>query len=566
MGVLALSIALSAFLSLLVVGASKYKKSSLSFVEEFGIFVAFLVVVVLEGWASTPLLKAVVVGSFAFYLIGLSIANNLLSWRVGLLLEFVVALLLTRYGLRVDFILGFDGSFHYLGWYSVPISVLWVVLVSNSIKFLDGVEGVASGIIIISAITFYFVAYFQHQSLYSAMNLSLIIIGLLAGRFNKTFSQWGSLGGGLSSFFGFLLSAITIMGVMKRTAFLTLFVPLLILGVPILNTSYRLAVSWSTGRAKDLYYKFIDMGLGHKQVLLFIYLFNIYLCGIALFLVIGSSTGVGLSLLLSSFFFVKLVEVVLRRKRSRREFLRGSVSCFGVRIDSVSLSGAVSKVLGFISEGGGLHQVVTLNSLGVLDARKDKEFKEIVNGADLVVPDGIGVVWGARALGYMLPEKVAGIELSTELIKLSGSKRYTVYLLGSKPGVAEKARKRLMDVYPDAAIVGTHHGYLGDGLDEEVIEDINSKGVDLLLVGMGMPKQERWIYKNKNRLAVKVAIGIGGSIDVWAGVSKRAPRVFVKTGLEWLYRLMSEPWRYRRILRLSLFALLVFREAMWGKK
>jgi len=564
--VLILSITLSAFLSLAVLRAKRHDNISLAFIREFGVFVAFVGVVVLERWTSVPLLKAVVVGSFAFYLVGLSVANNLLSWRWGLLFEVVVAVILTRYGLRVDFILGLDGRFHYLGWYSIPISVLWVVLVSNSIRFLDIIEGVASGVIVISAITFYLVAYFQQQALFDAMNLSLVIIGLLIGRFDKTFSQWGSLGGGLSSFFGFLLSAVTIMGVMKRTAFLTLFVPLLILGVPILNTSYRLAVSWTTGRARDLYYRFIDMGLGHRQVLLFIYLFNIYLCSIAVFLVVGNDTKLGLLLLVSSFLFVKVVEAVLRRKHSRRRFLRGSVSCFGVKVDSVSLSGAVSKVLGFLMEGKRLHQVVTLNSLGVLDARKDEQFREIVNSAELVVPDGIGLVWGARVLGYMLPEKVAGIELTTELIKLSGAKGYNIYLLGSKPGVAEKAVQRLLKIYPEARIVGAHHGYLDEGLTEGVIEDVNAKDTDILLVGMGMPKQEKWIYNNREKLKVAVAIGVGGSIDIWADVSRRAPKLFVRLGLEWLYRLLSEPWRYKRIARLSLFVLLIFKEALWGKR
>lgn len=232
------------------------------------------------------------------------------------------------------------------------------------------------------------------------------------------------------------------------------------------------------------------------------------------------------------------------------------VNILGAMVQKLTMEEAADIAMSFFSSEGG-KVIYTPNSEIILYAskKKNKEFMPKLNSADLMIADGIGVVYGAKMLRNPLPERVAGFDLLKTIFPRMAKEGNSVYLLGSKPGVADKAAENLREEYPGLVVVGTHDGYFKD--DSEVIEDINLKKPDLLLVCLGFPKQENWIYENREKLQVKAMIGAGGCLDVFSGTVERAPEFYCKHGLEWFYRLKKEPWRFMRMTALPVFALKV---------
>lgn len=218
--------------------------------------------------------------------------------------------------------------------------------------------------------------------------------------------------------------------------------------------------------------------------------------------------------------------------------------------DNVTLEEATQCVMQFL-EGERANIVVTPNSEIVQMCLEDASIMDVVRQADLTIPDGIGVVYASKILGTPLKQKVAGFDLASALLPQLAEKGKRLYLLGSAPGVAEQAAARMQQQYPNLIICGTHDGYFKE--DAPVIQEINESGADILYVCLGAPKQERWMVTNREQLHVKAMLGLGGSLDVFAGNVKRAPDIFVKLGLEWFYRLMKEPWRYKRMAKLPKF-------------
>lgn len=234
----------------------------------------------------------------------------------------------------------------------------------------------------------------------------------------------------------------------------------------------------------------------------------------------------------------------------------GRITLLGVPFDPLGMEEAVARIASFLT-GGECHQVVTANPETVMKAGEDRELMEILQAAHLVVADGIGIVWAARWLGTPVPERVPGIELAAQIVDLAAQRGYRVYLLGGAPGVAAEAARCLEKRYPGLVIAGVQHGYFTPEEEEGVVAEVAAARPHILLVGLGMPKQEKWIYRNRQRLGVQVAIGVGGSLDVFAGRVRRAPGWMRRRGLEWLYRLLSQPQRLLRMLALPRFVLKV---------
>ena len=232
------------------------------------------------------------------------------------------------------------------------------------------------------------------------------------------------------------------------------------------------------------------------------------------------------------------------------------VNILGVHIDKVNIEEAVDRIFEMLDERRP-HSVFTPNSEIILNAYKDKEFAEILNNADLLTADGIGVVYASKILGNPIKERAAGFDIACGVIDRISETGHRLYLLGGRPGVAEKAKKNLEKEYPFIQIVGTHDGYFDEEDNPKIIKEINSLGAEIIFVCLGAPKQEKWIADNQDNLRAKVLMGIGGSLDVFAGEAERAPEIWCKLGLEWLYRLIKEPWRFKRMLALPKFALTV---------
>lgn len=221
-----------------------------------------------------------------------------------------------------------------------------------------------------------------------------------------------------------------------------------------------------------------------------------------------------------------------------------------IGFDAVSAEEALSTASGFLREERG-HYVVTPNPEMVWLARDRADFADALNGADLVVPDGIGILYASRILGTPLKERVPGIELASGLLRYSAGAGVPVFLLGAKPGVAERAAENLCREYPGLSVVGTGDGYFKE--DGPVLEKIRASGARLILVCLGFPRQELWMAKYRDALAPCVMLGVGGSMDVFAGDVKRAPAFWQKLGLEWFYRLLCQPSRIGRMMKLPAF-------------
>ena len=234
----------------------------------------------------------------------------------------------------------------------------------------------------------------------------------------------------------------------------------------------------------------------------------------------------------------------------------------GVAFDNVTMEEAVSAGAALLDGETGSY-VVTPNSEIVYACRDTEGLSQVLGGAALVLPDGIGVVYASRILGRPLKQKVAGIDFAAGLAGERARRGDSLFLLGARPGVAEQAADRLRERYPGLVIAGVHDGYFQE--DGPVVAEIAASGAKAVFVCLGAPKQEFWMARNGAATGARILVGLGGSLDVFAGTVKRAPDLWVRLGLEWLYRLIREPWRFGRMLRLPQFLLWVIGARLKGK-
>lgn len=236
------------------------------------------------------------------------------------------------------------------------------------------------------------------------------------------------------------------------------------------------------------------------------------------------------------------------------------IKIFGVDIDNVTFDETTKTVKRFLKEDE-LKTICTPNTEIVMMAKEDNDVKNLINQNDLIIPDGIGLIYGSKIKKKPLKERVTGFDLSIKLLEIANEKGYSLFLLGGKEGVAKKAGENIIKKYSNIKLVGFNNGYfkgshIGYNNNEEelnVVHKINEGKPDIIFVGLGFPKQEIWISKNKDRLHGKVIIGNGGTMDILSGNTKRAPEIFQRLGLEWFYRLIKEPSRIKRQILLPKF-------------
>lgn len=233
----------------------------------------------------------------------------------------------------------------------------------------------------------------------------------------------------------------------------------------------------------------------------------------------------------------------------------------GVQYDNVTMEEAVAAGRAFLT-GASTAFCVTPNAEMAYEALHDEAFREVLNSADLVLPDGAGVVLGAKILKTPLKQKVAGIEFAQNMLPVYEELGSRLYLLGSKPGVAEIAAEKMQEKHPKLVICGTADGYFKD--EDEVVRRINEANADALYVCLGAPKQEYFMSRHKEELNVRLMAGLGGTLDGIAGTVKRAPKWMIRLQLEWLYRLIKEPRRFGRMMRLPKFVFAAIKKRMKG--
>lgn len=237
---------------------------------------------------------------------------------------------------------------------------------------------------------------------------------------------------------------------------------------------------------------------------------------------------------------------------------KDKVNIRGVYFDNVDSDSAFEKIKQLVSCDG-VSVMYTPNSEIVQNCIEEKSMYDVINSADLLIPDGIGVVYASKILGTPLKAKVAGVEMAERLVEYASKTGDGVFFFGGgkktqeTEAVADIAAKKLCEKYPGLVISGTRDGYFTPSDNNDIVKQINDSGAKILFVCLGAPKQEKWIYENKDKLKVSFAAGLGGSVDVFAGVAKRAPDFFLKTNLEWLYRFACNPSRVGRMMKLPKF-------------
>jgi len=244
----------------------------------------------------------------------------------------------------------------------------------------------------------------------------------------------------------------------------------------------------------------------------------------------------------------------IQKNQSPSQPEAGGIDILGIRIDNLSKKDILGKAQGFFASDWP-HQFVTASSLFILEAQKNSLLKKVCSRASLVIPDSSGISWAAQKLKYPLSFRYPGIDLAYDLCSLAELSGHRVFLLGGKPGVAEKAAQKIASEFPYLVIGGIRDGFFKESEIPHIIKSISNSKSRLILVGLGMPKQDLWIHEHLAKLPPGIYVGVGGTFDIWSGRLKRAPKWVQKSGVEWLYRLGQEPSRLRRILQLPRFAL-----------
>ncbi len=251
------------------------------------------------------------------------------------------------------------------------------------------------------------------------------------------------------------------------------------------------------------------------------------------------------------------------------QFAVQTIPLHGLHISNITMAQPLDAILDAIparSGSMGPFTIFTPNAEIVMQSVRTPALRSLLNSADLLLPDGAGVVLGAKILGTPLKEKVSGIDVAKGLLTRGRKQKLRFFLFGGKPGVAEQAAIHMLSDYPGIQIVGTRNGYFDPADTPAIVEQINRSRADIAFVCLGAPKQEQWIMENRDVLACGAALGLGGSLDVFAGTGRLAPEWMRRAGLEWLFRLVREPRRWRRMLDLPRFVLLTFKVKWAGRQ
>lgn len=237
------------------------------------------------------------------------------------------------------------------------------------------------------------------------------------------------------------------------------------------------------------------------------------------------------------------------------------IDILGVPVSAITYDSWLQQIDYWICSGSRPQHVCTVNPEFIMIAKSDPIFFNILNRAAICVPDGVGLLWASRRLGTSLPERVTGSDGVPLIARHAAERGWKIFFLGAGEGVADKAATILQARYDRLQVVGTYGGSPAEHEEDDIVTLVNASGADILFVAYGAPNQDKWIARNLPRLNVSMAMGVGGSFDFIAGIVPRAPAWMRQRGLEWLYRLVRQPWRLKRMLRLPRFGIAVLRQS-----
>ena len=241
-----------------------------------------------------------------------------------------------------------------------------------------------------------------------------------------------------------------------------------------------------------------------------------------------------------------------------------TVNILGQRIDNVNRNQAVVKVMKMI-EGKGVHHVMLLNPYKVHRILFNEDLRLISNKANMHLSTGAGLLWAAKTLKNPIKERIHTLSFLMDLIRISEIKQYSIFLVGGRPEITEKAFSNIKKSFPNIRIVGRHGGFFNSEREKSVIEAMRKSEANIIFVGLGFPKEDKWISKIRNEFQNTVFVGVGGSIDIISGEQRKAPAFFMERGLEWFYRIITKPWRIGRLFRVTIFYLQVIFKKLFNK-
>lgn len=479
-----------------------------------------------------------------------------------LIIGFGVALL----GPRITFIGQPEGEFLYLSGFStiMILSTLWMGFFPILFQELDEIPGMGGGLLLVSWVLMVIVTALSSRGPSDALMMSLCGLALILVFWSRHVNVYRRLGAPLAAMWGMLLAGTSMLGASKGVAFATVMIlPLGLFAIPILETSVSvLSAAFSPKPLGNMlfYRRLVNKGIDHPAAV-FIVTACCGICGISM-AILQMQLLDPLSLAVTLAFVGMGFYIAIARGRRQDENAVSRPSLWGISVDNFSLDYALGRAAGWVSSNDAPRMIVTPDALAALRSRTDRAYRRIVQNAGLVLPDGTGLIWALRFLGFPIQEQISGVDFMDHLCRVSAGHGWPVYFLGGKPGVAEKAAERLGKKYPGLRIAGFQDGYFKAEDCDNICRQIYNSGTRILFVALGVPKQEYWLEKNMENLGNVVGIGVGGSFDVHSGVLKRAPLKWRKLKLEWLYRTIQEPSRWRRIIKLPVFVLLVFLKKM----
>lgn len=475
-------------------------------------------------------------------------------------LYFLVGLVFSFFGPRISFIEFSRGEFYYLSYYaSLVLSALWVGFFPILFQEIDEIPGLCGLLLAIGWTLISVVILTSSQNLRGASQICITGLVFLLVFWGRHVHAYRRLTEPLTALWGTLFAALSVFGVSKGIAFYTLGVlPLGFFALPLAETSLSvISAAFAVRPIGNLifYRKLIRMGMDHVGAVRV----TAFVCALAGcvaawiqftpadFTVLAGVTAMVLSV--AGLCFWAAARAIRRHVRKP--------GLWGIAVDNISLNYAISQLQYWVNTNADPKIIVTPDALAAMRSRSDERYRRIVHKAGLVLPDGMGLMIALRLVGCPVQERIPGIDFVEHLCRRAAYEGWGVYLLGGEAGIAEKAAAALIARHSGLIVSGTRNGFFSDGQNDEICREIKESGAKILLVGLGVPQQEYWLEQNLCLCGACVGMGIGGSMDVICGKLKRAPNIWQKIGMEWLYRFLQEPMRWRRIARLPLFVFYV---------
>ncbi|WP_346690261.1 WecB/TagA/CpsF family glycosyltransferase [uncultured Cloacibacillus sp.] len=473
-------------------------------------------------------------------------------------LYFLIGLVFSLFGPRIAFIEFTNGEYYYLSYFvSIAISTLWVGIFPIFFQEIDEIPGLCGLLLTVSWTMISAVIFSSSQSLRDASQICIIGLVFILVFWSRHVYAYRRLTEPLTALWGTLFAGLSILGVSKGITFYTLaLLPLGFFALPITETSMGVisaAVSQRPTGNIILYRKLITRGFTHPVAIYIV----VAVCALMGCLVsaiqLGAADFFCLLGAVAGVFGVIWIFYTFKYKRRGMNDERRKPGLWGVTVDNISLNYALSRVQHWIKNERTPHIIVTPDALAALRSRTDADYRRIVRHAGLVLPDGAGLIGALKLVGTPIQERIPGVEFTEHLCKRAAYEGWRVWFLGGKPGVAEAAAEKLIEKYPGLTVAGTRDGYFKEEETASICEKIKESRADIIFVGFGVPKQEYWLEKHIAETGAVVGMGVGGTMDVISGNLTRAPKAWQKCGMEWLYRVIQEPSRWRRIAKLPLF-------------